>query len=54
MKWWYTERDGIVIKTFWLSIRKKEKCLFSRRNGYFGKLIFGYSVCLRLFGIDIL
>ena len=40
-------------KPFWVSIRKKDSCLFSRRNGYRGKLILGYSVCIRLFGIDI-
>jgi len=39
---------------FWLSIRRANKCLFSRRNGYIGKLILGYSVCLRLFNRDIL
>ncbi|HAJ79615.1 MAG TPA: hypothetical protein DCO75_07570 [Fibrobacteres bacterium] len=39
---------------FWLSIKKKEKCLFSRRNGIVGKIIKGYSVRLRLFGIDII
>lgn len=36
-------------KRFWLSIKHKSKCLFSRRNGYKGKLIFGYSICLHLF-----
>lgn len=39
---------------FWLSIKKKENCLFSRRNGHEGKLIFGYSVCLKLFNKTIL
>lgn len=38
----------------WLSIKKANKCLFSRRNGIKGKLIFGYSVMLRIFGIDII
>lgn len=41
-------------KPFWLSIRKAQNCLFSRRNGYFGKVIFGYSICLRLFGKDLI
>lgn len=39
---------------FWLSIKKAEDCLFSRRNGYVGKIIFGYSIRLRLFGKDII
>lgn len=39
---------------FWLSIKKKNNCLFSRRNGYEGKLIFGYSICLRIFNKTIL
>ena len=38
---------------FWLSIKPVSKCYFSRRNGFFGKIIFGYSVCLRLFGKEI-
>lgn len=38
----------------WLSIRKAKNCLFSRRNGYEGKIIFGYSIRLRLFGKDII
>jgi len=41
-------------RPFWLSIRKAKKCLFSRRLGYRGKLILGYSVCLRLFGKTII
>jgi hypothetical protein len=41
-------------KKFWLSVKKKEKCLFSRRHGYIGKIIFGYSVRLRLFGRGII
>lgn len=38
----------------WLSIEHKSNCLFARRNGNIGKIIFGYSICLRLFGKDIL
>lgn len=38
----------------WLSIKKAKNCLFSRRNGYIGKIIFGYSVCFRIFNKDIL
>ena len=41
-------------KRFWLSIIPAKECLFSRRNGHYGTLIFGYSVCLRLFGKDII
>ena len=41
-------------KRFWISIKKREKCLFSRRNGYVGTIILGYSVVLRLFGHNIL
>jgi hypothetical protein len=40
-------------KYFFFSIKKKDKCLFSRRNGYVGKIIHGYSVCIRIFGFDI-
>ncbi len=43
-----------VKKPFWLSIRRADSCLFSRRTGVVGKRIFGFSVCLRLFGIDII
>ena len=39
---------------FWLSIKKAKDCLFSRRNGYQGKIIFGYSIRLRLFNKDII
>ena len=41
-------------KLFWLSIKKVEDCLFMRRNGFIGKIIYDYSICLRLFGINIL
>lgn len=37
---------------FWISIKKAKDCLFSRRNGYRGKIIFGYSICIRIFGIN--
>ena len=40
-------------RMFYISIKRKDKCLFSRRNGYKGKLIFGYSVLLILFGFEI-
>lgn len=38
----------------WVSIQKVKDSLFSRRNGYKGIRVFGYSICLRLFGRDIL
>lgn len=41
-------------KPFWISIRKASDCLFSRRYGHVGKVVFGYSVCVRLFGKDII
>lgn len=31
-------------KLFFFSIRKTKDCLFSRRNGYQGVLLFGYSI----------
>lgn len=56
---WGIIRDGDrlrfgIPKPFWLSIKHKNKCLFSRRNGYVGKIILGYSIRLRLFGRDII
>ena len=39
---------------FWLSIKPLDKCLFSRRQGHMGVRMLGYSICLRLFGYDIL
>ena len=41
-------------KPFYWSIKPARRCLFSRRNGYHGKIIFGYSVYIRLFGIQII
>ena len=38
----------------WLSIAHKDDCLFSRRLGISGKIIFGHSIRLRLFGKDII
>ena len=38
----------------WLSIKKAKDCLFSRRLGYQGKIIFGYSIRLRLFKKEII
>ena len=50
----YIKNVGINRKWFWISIKKGNHCLFSRRNGYKGKIIYGYSICLRLFNIDII
>ena len=39
---------------FFFSVKKLEKCLFSRRNGYQGIRLFGYSIFFRIksiFGI---
>jgi len=41
-------------KLFYISIRRKSKCLEIRRQGYIGRLIFGYSIMLKLFGKIIL
>lgn len=38
---------------FFISIRKANKCLFSRRNGILGNIVFGYSIVIRLFGWEI-
>ncbi len=37
-----------------LSIRRAKNCLYSRRNGIKGLLIFGLSICLRIGGRDII
>jgi hypothetical protein len=39
---------------FWFSIAKASKCLFSRRLGYSGKRIFGYSIRLRILSKEII
>lgn len=41
-------------KPYWLSIKKAKDCLFSRRCGIVGLKVFGYSIRLRLFGLDII
>ena len=41
-------------KKFWLSVKKAKNCLFSRRNGLRGKIIFGYSIRLRMFNFDLI
>lgn len=55
----WTDKDintsySYLNKPFWLSIRKAKNCLFSRRLGIRGKVIFGYSICLRLFDKEII
>jgi len=39
---------------FWLSVKKASECFFSRRNGYSGKVVFGYSIRLRLFKMEVI
>ena len=39
-------------KYFYFSIRKAKDCLFSRRNGYQGVLLFGYSIFLSIKHIE--
>lgn len=41
-------------KRHWFSIKPLRKCLYTRRNGFYGTRVFGFSICLRLFGKDIL
>ena len=41
-------------KQNWISVRRASKCLFSRRNGFYGTKIFGLSICLRIAGRDFL
>lgn len=48
------DKEFAIYKANWVSIKKKKNCLFSRRNGFYGKIILGYSICLRIFGITII
>ena len=41
-------------RLFYISIKRKSKCLDVRKEGYIGRLIFGYSIILKLFGKIIL
>jgi hypothetical protein len=41
-------------KKNWLSIKEITKCDTARRNELQGKIIFGYSIYLRLFGLEII
>ena len=40
-------------KRFVFLVKKAKDCLFSRRNGYRGKIICGYLFVIRLFGFNI-
>ena len=42
------------VKIFYISIKKKENCIFSRRYEHRGKIFFEYSVLLRIFGREII
>jgi hypothetical protein len=35
-------------RLFYFSIRRLEDCLFSRRNGYQGVRLFGYSIFFKI------
>jgi hypothetical protein len=51
----FFEHSGLTKrKRFWISVRRAKDCIFSRRNGYYGVRLFGWSICVRLFGVDIL
>lgn len=41
-------------KKFYFSIIPLNKCIFSRRNGYVGKIIFGYSIHVIIFGYELI
>lgn len=42
-------------KPFWISIIPLNNTLtYSRRNGLLGKRFLGYSICVRIFGYDLL
>jgi hypothetical protein len=40
--------NDINNKLFYFSVKKAKDCLFSRRNGYQGILLFGYSIFLSI------
>jgi len=39
-------------KRLFLSIRRAKNCLFSRRNGYQGILMLGYSIYFKIIKIE--
>jgi len=41
-------------RDFFISIKRKSKCIEIRRQGYIGRLILGYSIILKLWGKIIL
>jgi hypothetical protein len=41
-------------RDFYISIKRKSKCLEIRRQGYIGRLILGYSIILKMWGKIIL
>ncbi len=41
-------------KLFYFSIQKAKTAIFSRRNGYQGKIILGYSIRIRFLGYDLI
>jgi len=49
-----SKNQTFVKKPFWLSVKKTSACLFSRRAGKKGTRIMGFSICLRIFGVEVL
>ena len=41
-------------RDFFISIKRKSKCIEIRKEGYIGRLIFGYSIMLKMWGKIIL
>jgi hypothetical protein len=50
----FIKTASVKNKKFWFSIKRAKDCLFSRRLGFRGKIIFGYSVRLRVFNFDVI
>lgn len=51
---YYRTSDGFVQKKNFISIKRAKKCLFARRNGEVGLLLFGLSIRIRLFSLDLI
>lgn len=48
-------RYGLAYKQrYWMSVKRVDKCLFSRRNGIEGKIFIIWSVRLRIAGKEII
>ena len=48
-------RYGLVYKQrYWMSVKRVDKCLFSRRNGIQGKILLLWSIRLRINGKEII